>query len=103
MTQYRIDFRSMPWTSGTSGVRQKVFRANNGQLRLVEYSKAMHQHWCEKGHTEYVLNGKMEIEFENEAQTYSAGDGVYLPSGSEHKHVAKVLTDTVTVVFVEDL
>jgi hypothetical protein len=66
MTQYRIDFRSMPWTSGTSGVRQKVFRANNRQLRLVEYSKAMHQHWCEKGHTEYVLNGKMEIEFENE-------------------------------------
>ena len=102
MIQYRIDFRSMPWTSPTPGVRQKVYKTNGHQLRLVEYSKVMPQHWCEKGHTGYVLDGRMEIEFENEAKTYSAGDGIYLPSGSEHKHMAKILTDTVTVVFVED-
>lgn len=103
MIQCRIDFRSMPWASPTQGIRQKVYRTNGRQLRLVEYSRAMPQHWCEKGHVGYVLDGRMEIRFENEVHTYSAGDGVYLPSGSEHKHMAKVLTDTVTVVFVEDV
>lgn len=103
MIQCRIDFRSMPWASPTQGIRQKVYRTNGRQLRLVEYSRAMPHHWCEKGHVGYVLDGRMEVRFENEVHTYSAGDGVYLPGGSEHKHMAKVLTDTVTVVFVEDV
>jgi len=103
MIQYRIDFRSMPWTSSTHGIRQKVYRTNGRQLRLVEYSRAMPQHWCEKGHVGYMLEGKMEIEFGDKTQTYSAGDGIYLPSGPQHKHMAKILTDTVTAVFVEDL
>ena len=45
----------------------------------------------------------MDVRFENEVCTYSVGDGISLPSGSEHKHMARVLTDTVTIVFVEDL
>jgi quercetin dioxygenase-like cupin family protein len=45
----------------------------------------------------------MEIRFENEVHTLSAGDGVFLPSGPEHKHMAKILTDTATVFFAEDV
>ena len=101
LTQYKIDFGSMPWASPTKGIRQKVFRAHDVQLRLVEYSRTMPQRCGEKSHVGYVLDGKMEIKFENETQEYSAGDGVYLPSGSKHKHMAKMLTDTVTAVFVE--
>ena len=101
--QYKIDFKSMPWTSPASGVRQKIFRFKDRQLRLVEYSKTMPPHWCERGHVGYMLEGKMEIRFENEVHTYSAGDGVYLPSGAQHKHMARILTRTATLVFVEDV
>jgi hypothetical protein len=103
MTQYRINFRSMPWTSTARGVRQKIFRFDDHQLRLVEYSKAMSLHWCERGHIGYMLKGKMEVRFENEVHTYSAGDGVYLPGGGQHKHMARILTPTATLVFVEDV
>ena len=103
VTQYRINFRSMPCTPTTSGVRQKIFRFDNRQLRLVEYSKLMPPHWCERGHIGYMLAGKMEVRFEKEVHTYSAGDGIYLPSGSQHKHSARILTHTATLVFVEDI
>lgn len=103
MIQYKIDFKSIPWASSVKGVREKVYRDSHRQLRLVEYSKDMPQHWCEKGHFGYVLDGKMEIRLENEGYTYSSGDGVFLPSGQKHKHMARILTDTVTIIFVEDV
>jgi uncharacterized RmlC-like cupin family protein len=40
--------------------------------------------------------------FEHEAQNYSPGDGIVIPSGLEHRHMARVLTDTATVIFVEE-
>ena len=103
MIQYRVDFKSVPWISPAKGVREKVYRVGHRQLRLVEYSKDMPPHWCEKGHFGYVLGGRMEIAFENELHVYSSGDGIFLPRGSDHKHMAKALTDTVIVVFAEDV
>jgi hypothetical protein len=103
MTQYRVNFRSMPWTRTGTGVRQKTFRFDRNQLRLVEYSKLMPPHWCEKGHVGYMLAGKMEVRFGNEIQAFSAGDGIYLPSGPQHKHSVTILTDTAILVFVEHL
>ena len=103
MICYKVDFQSILWSSPANGVREKVYKAGHRQLRLVEYSRNMPPHWCEKGHYGYVLNGRMEIRFENEVHTFSAGDGVFLPSGSEHKHMAKILTETATVVFAEDV
>ena len=101
--QYRIDFRSMPWTSNMDGVRQKTFKFNGRQIRLVEYSRTMPAHWCEKGHAGYMLSGEMEVQFENETHKYSAGDGICLPSGPQHKHCARILTETATLIFVEDV
>ena len=102
MMQYRVDFGSLPWTTPMNGVRQKVFKFGGRQLRLVEYSKIMKEHWCERRHVGYVLDGKMRINFENETVAYAAGDGVVIPAGSEHKHMANLVTDTVTIVFVEE-
>gem|GEM_PF-7093559 len=39
--------------------------------RLVEYSKGMPEHWCERGHLEYVLEGGMEVRFGDEIVAYS--------------------------------
>lgn len=102
MISYRIDFESIPWESPIAGVRQKVCMSGSRQLRLVEYSKDLPAHWCEKGHIGYVLQGQIEIRFDREVHTYGPGDGVFIPDGPEHKHMGRVLSDTVTLVFVED-
>jgi hypothetical protein len=38
-----------------------------------------------------------------ERQIYFYGDGVFIPNGPEHKHKGTVISDTVTIVFVEDI
>jgi len=86
-----------------NGLRFKAICHRNRQLRLVEYTKEMSPHWCEKGHIGYVLEGEMEIEYKNERLVYKSGDGIFIPSGQEHKHKGKVLSDIVRVIFVEDV
>jgi ethanolamine utilization protein EutQ (cupin superfamily) len=103
MTQYRVDFAAMEWESPMEGLRFKLVKMGDRQLRLVEYTKDMAPHWCEKGHIGYVLEGRLEVELENETVVFGPGDGALLPSGAEHKHLGRALTDTVRVVFVEDV
>ena len=103
MANYRIDFASIPWESPIDGLRQKVYRVDGRQLRLVEYSKDLPAHWCEKGHIGYVLQGQLEIRFDGQTQVYGPGDGVFIPDGPEHRHMGRVLSDTATLVFVEDV
>ena len=102
MDNYRVDFASIPWESPNDGLRQKVYRVGGRQLRLVEYSNTLPAHWCEKGHVGYVLEGQIEIRFDGQTQVYGPGDGLFIPDGPEHRHTGTVLSDTVTVVFVED-
>lgn len=101
--EYRIRFDALDWITPIEGVRCKIHTGGQRQLRLVEYSKAMPPHWCEKGHTGCILQGQFEIEFEHETQVFHAGDGVFIPDGPAHKHRAKALSDTVTALWVENV
>jgi quercetin dioxygenase-like cupin family protein len=100
-TRHKADFSQLEWESPLEGVRHKYIEQNNVRMRLVEYSKEMPLHWCEKGHYGYVIEGQMEIEYENERIIYKAGDGIFIPDGSDHRHRGKALTDKVLVFFVE--
>ena len=64
------------------GVRQKALIDNGKRLRMVEYFPNMPQHWCEKGHFGYVLEGRLEIEFDGGAHLFKEGDGVFIPDGA---------------------
>jgi len=85
------------------GVREKMITHDGKKLRLVEYSRAMAPHWCEKGHFGYIVDGRFEIEFQDGVRVFGQGDGVFIPGGEKHKHKARVLTDIVRGVFVEDV
>jgi len=100
-SQYKVDFSNLQWESPMVGVRHKYLDQNGLRLRLVEYSKEMPLHWCEKGHYGYVIEGRMEIEYENGSVTYNAGDGIFIPDGPEHKHRGRALSDKMLVFFVE--
>lgn len=102
MQEYRVDFDALPWEAAMEGVRHKVVSCSGRRLRLVEYSRAMPPHWCARGHCGYVLEGRIEIEFEDGTRVFGEGEGVFIPDGEEHRHRARALSDVVRVVFVED-
>jgi len=103
MLQYKVDFDKLKWEQLIEGIKCKIIKYGNKQLRLIEYSKMMPPHWCEKGHYGLVLDGEVEIEFQNEKHVYKSGDGVFIPDGEEHKHKGRALTESVRVIFVEDV
>ena len=99
---YKADFEAMKWEKPLKGMQCKRVLHHGRQLRLVEYTPEMEPHWCDKGHVGMVLSGEMEIEFPDDTIHYKTGDGVFLPAGWDHRHRARILTDTVRVIFVED-
>ena len=103
MSEYKIDFESMKWETPANGIRFKAFEQNGRKLRLVEFFKEfIEPEWCIKGHIGYILEGQLEIDFNGNKEIFEPGDGVFIPSGEEHKHKAKVLTDIVKVILVEE-
>jgi quercetin dioxygenase-like cupin family protein len=104
MTTYRVDFESMAWEFPMEGVRHRVLKGDSRALRLVEYRHDMEPHWCAKGHIGYIIVGRLEIEFRSgKKEVFEGGDGVFIPPGDAHGHKARVLTDMVKAVFVEDV
>jgi len=49
-----------------------------------------------------ILDGRFEIRYDDVTEVYEPGDGVLIPSGEEHRHMAVALTDTVRALFVEE-
>ncbi len=99
--QYKAEFDKLEWESPIEGVRHKYIDQNNLRIRLVEYSKEMPLHWCEKGHYGYLIEGQLEIEYGNAKLVYKPGDGIFIPDGSDHRHRGKALTEKVLVFFTE--
>ncbi|MBU8922148.1 MAG: hypothetical protein KOO63_10060 [Bacteroidales bacterium] len=101
MRDYRVLFDDLEWESPMPGVRHKVVDHGGNRLRLVEYSDQMELHWCNRGHVGIILDGRMEIEFDSGIFVYSKDDGVFIPDGEEHRHRGRVLSGTMTALFVE--
>ena len=99
--QYRAEFDKLEWESPFEGVRHKYIDQNNLRMRMVEYSKEMQPHWCEKGHYGYVIEGQMQIEYENTKIIYKPGDGIFIPDGPDHRHRGKSLSARVLIFFIE--
>ena len=103
MDRYRVDFETMPWQEPIPGVRHRFVDRGGRKLRLVEYTREMEPHWCHRGHLGVILAGRFEIRFDGGTEVYEPGDGVFIPSGEEHRHMATALTETVRALFVEDV
>lgn len=104
MIHYRIDYDSMPWESQAPGIQYKVCQHDGTQLRLLQLGRELkHPDWCTKGHIGYVLNGELEITFADRPIRYKAGDGLFIPSGEEHKHKPKAVTESATLILVEEV
>jgi len=98
---FKIDFTQLEWAVPIAGVRHKYIDHEGQRIRLVEYSKEMLPHWCEKGHCGYLISGKMEIEYVDRTIEYNQGDGIFIPDGPAHKHKGRVLSEKALVFFIE--
>ena len=102
MSNYKIDFDSLDWESPAAGVRFKIARSAETQVRLVEFTPELsHPEWCTVGHAGYVLAGILEVTFGDEVTQFKAGDGVLIPQGEAHKHIPRAITDPVRMLLVE--
>ena len=50
-----------------------------------------------------ILQGELEIEFQNEVSIDWSGVGAFIPDGAEYKRKARVITKSVKIVFLEDI
>ncbi len=77
-----IEWSSVPATEhpGTSGqATARTVEAGNVRARTVDYSPDyLADHWCQRGHVVFVLEGELEIELED-------GSTVALKSGMSYQ------------------
>jgi quercetin dioxygenase-like cupin family protein len=99
--QHKVDFNALQWQSPIEGIRHKCLEQDGLRMRLVEYSRTMPPHSCDKGHYGYLIEGQLEIQYEDERVVYNPGDGIFIPDGPDHRHRGRVLSERALVFFVE--
>lgn len=104
MQDYKIDFSSIPWQSPLPKARFKAHEHGGCRLRILEFERGfVEPDWCQNGHIGYVIEGRLEVDFDGSIETFEAGDAVTIPEGSDHKHKARPLTDVVRLFLIEDI
>jgi len=89
------------WQDG-SGNRSKVFSDGAASLRLVELTpEANHPDWCETGHSGCVVEGVLEVEFDDHVERYETGDAILIAPGPAGRHRPRALTGRVRLVLVD--
>jgi hypothetical protein len=52
-------------------------------------------HWCETGHSIFVLAGRIRYTFDDHVVEAGPGDMLHIPAGSAHRHQPSVVGDEV--------
>lgn len=84
--RYKVDFAGLGRESPMAGGRHEYIDRDGLRVRLVEYSNAMPPHCCDRGHSGFLVEGRMEIEFDGGTVAFEPGDGIVIPDGSDHRH-----------------
>jgi quercetin dioxygenase-like cupin family protein len=101
---YKILFQDICWEHPLKGARFKAYEQDGKTIRLVEFTQELIEpDWCRKGHIGYVLSGRLEINFDGEIIAFQKGDGIFIPSGEDHKHMATVSSGTVQLILFEEI
>ena len=91
MKDYLIEFQKMDWERTAPGIRFKAHVMGDRKLRLVEFTDEFDEGgWCTKGHTGFIIEGRVVIDINGRKVTFNEGDGLFIPEGDEDKHSATV-------------
>lgn len=103
MDGHRIVFDVLEWQSPAPGLRVKVWRQGNKQLRLLEHAQEfVEADWCEKAHYGLVLEGELEVTFQSGTQVrFPPASGLAIPAGDKHK--SRPVGARALIFLVEDI
>jgi len=103
LKNYRVALDELPWETSPAGVRFKAYEDAERRLRLLEFGRDLdHPGWCTTGHVGYLLEGEMEVEFDDRVVTFRAGDVLVFPAREADGHRPRALTDHVRMIFLEE-
>ena len=91
MSRYKVHFGQITWQSPMAGLRFKAHAEGGRQLRVVEYTREMAPHWCEKGHIVHCLEGEVINEQKEGSSSVLTPGMSYVVSDdlSSHRSVTK--------------
>ena len=99
----RVDFSKLRWETPVPGIRYKIYRQGDKQIRFVELKSGfVESDWCTRGHIGYILKGKLKVKFVDKSLIFNYGDAFSIPAGRKSKHKAYPLTSLVRLFLVED-
>ena len=80
-------FSDTSWQDVGDSARQKLIDDGEKRVRLLKLDPGFQEpDWCTRGHTGYIIDGTLEMEFpEGDKVVFSAGDALLLSSGMPHK------------------
>jgi len=86
------------------GVLGKEARMPDGLIVRYQERAPGHDgdHWCEAGHTAYIIAGRIRYEFPNSVVEAGPGDIVHIPAGHAHRHRPRVLSGEPVKYFVTE-
>ncbi len=95
-------FSDTPWQEVGDRARQKLIDDGEKRVRLLDLSAGFQeQEWCTRGHTGYVIDGALEMEFPEGQLTFSTGDAILLSKGTAHK--ARTGTGKALLFLIDDI
>ena len=83
-----LDFESIGWEDDQSDIHSRSAQALGQRWATVEYEAgAAREEWCTDGHRGYVLEGRIEYEFDDGSEPLSVrqGQGFFLAAGTGHR------------------
>ena len=90
MNKKKIDFSSIEWDSSNPEIKTKIFQQDENQIRILEISKELyHPDWCKTGHIGFVMEGELEIEFDDETINYKKRRCTFYKSRRSRKAYSK--------------
>ncbi len=100
----KIDFDAIDWEVSPLGSRIKAVEIDDRKIRLVELRKADGDaEWCETGHIGFVVEGDLNIEFDDKSLNFKKGDAIYIRSGESNRHKPHALTGNVLLFLTEEI
>jgi quercetin dioxygenase-like cupin family protein len=86
------------------GLAGKEARMPDGMVVRYQERAPGHDsdHWCESGHTAYILAGRIRYEFPGETVEAGPGDIVHIPAGPAHRHRPRVISEEPVRYFITE-
>ncbi len=85
MSFTRLAFTTLAWTTGAHPLEKKKVAVGH-PVGLLEFAPGFEDpNWCVRGHVIYVLDGALELIFDDHSEHLAAGDGCVLERGTRHR------------------